>query len=93
MESTVILSRFTPEVTVCEDKREEKESEEGYPSTNVNPLILFKTFFQRVIDDDRLGGSCWNLEMREVELWENEIWRERFIYLFLHQFPFFNRFL
>ena len=27
---------------------------------------------QRFIDDDRLSDECWNSEMREVELWENE---------------------
>jgi len=27
---------------------------------------------QRFLDDDRLSDECWNSEMREVELWENE---------------------
>ena len=62
---------------------EEKENEEGYSSieeslSDVNPIISFKTFLQRVIDDDRLSDSCWNSEMREVELWENERFGGRF---------------
>ena len=57
--------------------QEEKDSGEGYSSvgeslSDVNPIILFKTFLQRFIDDDRLSDSCWNSEKREVELWENE---------------------
>ncbi|KAF8341147.1 hypothetical protein F5887DRAFT_976939 [Amanita rubescens] len=31
-----------------------------------------KTILQRVVDDDRLTDVCWQSEMREVELWENE---------------------
>lgn len=27
---------------------------------------------QRFLDDDKLSDECWNSEMREVELWENE---------------------
>jgi hypothetical protein len=27
---------------------------------------------RRVMDDDRLSDECWNSEMREVQLWENE---------------------
>ena len=64
-------------------RREEKESEGGDSSigeslSDVNPLILFKTFLQRVMDDDRLSDSCWNSEKREVELWENERFGGRF---------------
>ena len=66
-------------------RREEKESKEGYSSigeglSDVNPIIWFKIFLQRVIDNDRLSDSCWNSEMREVELWENERFGGRFIY-------------
>jgi hypothetical protein len=75
--------------------REEKESEEGYSSSigenipDVHPVISFKTFLQRLIDDDRLTDSCWNSEMREVELWENERFGGRFlVFFFRHQFPF-----
>ena len=73
-------------------RREEKESEEGDSSigeslSDVNPLISFKTFLQRVMDDDRLSDSCWNSEMREVELWENERFGGRFL-VFVHQFLF-----
>ncbi|TEB22947.1 hypothetical protein FA13DRAFT_1640431 [Coprinellus micaceus] len=34
------------------------------------PPVL--TALQRLIDDDRLTDKCWNSEMRDVELWENE---------------------
>ena len=44
----------------------------------MNSLILVKSFLQRVMDDDRLSDSCWNAEMREVELWENERFGGRF---------------
>lgn len=27
-----------------------------------------------MVDDDKLSDKCWNAEMREVELWENERW-------------------
>ena len=30
------------------------------------------TVIQRFMDDDRLTDECWNSEMRQVELWENE---------------------
>ena len=70
-------------------KREEKGSEEGYSSIgeeslfDVNPIMSFKTFLQRVMDDDRLSDSCWNSEMREVELWENERFGGKFLFFFL----------
>jgi len=32
----------------------------------------FSMILQRFMDDDRLRDGCWNSEMREVELWENE---------------------
>jgi hypothetical protein len=58
-------------------KQKQQQSKERYSSIgqgifDVNPVILIKTFLQRVMDDDRLSDSCWNSEMREVELWENE---------------------
>ncbi|KAF8632034.1 hypothetical protein AX15_002080 [Amanita polypyramis BW_CC] len=31
-----------------------------------------KTLIQRIIDNDRLPDACWNADLREVELWENE---------------------
>jgi hypothetical protein len=31
-----------------------------------------KMVIRRLMDDDRLTDKCWNSEMREVELWENE---------------------
>ena len=56
---------------------EEKKSGEGCSGigeclSDVNPIMSFKTFLQRVIDNNRLSDSCWNSEMEEVELWENE---------------------
>lgn len=37
---------------------------------------------RRVIDDDRLSDECWNSEMREVQLWENERFGGMFSYTF-----------
>ena len=68
---------------------EEKKSEEGYSSStgenisDANPIILYKIFLKRFMDDDRLSDSCWNLEMREVE-GKREIWRQ--VFFFVHQF-------
>ncbi|KAF5335345.1 hypothetical protein D9611_011682 [Ephemerocybe angulata] len=45
-----------------------KESVEPIPTQR--PPIA--TILQKIIDDDRLTDKCWNSEMREVELWENE---------------------
>ena len=72
-------------------RREEKESEEGYSSigeslSDLNPVISFKTFLQRFMDDDRLSDSCWNSEKREVELWENERFGGRFLLLLFINF-------
>lgn len=41
-------------------------------ATLVPPLSAGNVIIQRVLDDDRLTDECWNSEMREVELWENE---------------------
>ncbi|KAL0573022.1 hypothetical protein V5O48_008933 [Marasmius crinis-equi] len=41
----------------------------------VNQMTLRKKFkwtVQRLIDDNNLTDECWNSEIREVELWENE---------------------
>ncbi|KAF9525859.1 hypothetical protein CPB83DRAFT_858754 [Crepidotus variabilis] len=46
---------------LLEDSNTEK------PPSKPLPMIL-----QWIIDDDRLSDACWNSEMREVELWENE---------------------
>ena len=75
-------------------RHEEKENAEGHSSvgesiSDINPIISFKTFLQRVMDDDRLTDSCWNSEKREVELWENERFGGRFFFL-VHQ-PLLNR--
>ena len=62
-------------------RQTDKESiGEGLP--DVNPIMTMKTFLQRVMDDDRLSDSCWNSEMREVELWENERFGGRFYFSF-----------
>ena len=61
-------------------RQTDKESiGEGLP--DVNPIMTMKTFLQRVMDDDRLSDSCWNSEMREVELWENERFGGGFLFL------------
>lgn len=44
--------------------------DEGVDNKNI-PLPL-SMVVRRVIDDDRLSDECWNSEMREVQLWENE---------------------
>ncbi|KAH9480863.1 hypothetical protein JR316_0007465 [Psilocybe cubensis] len=35
-------------------------------------MLPLSMIVQRIIDDDRLTDECWNSEMREVQLWENE---------------------
>jgi hypothetical protein len=69
--------------------RREGMSEEGHSIvgeklSEINPIISFKTFLQRVMDDDRLSDSCWNSEKREVELWENERFGGSFLLLFIN---------
>jgi len=44
--------------------------DDGTDNKNV-PLPL-SMVVRRAIDDDRLSDECWNSEMREVQLWENE---------------------
>ncbi|KAJ2915917.1 hypothetical protein MD484_g4506, partial [Candolleomyces efflorescens] len=45
--------------------------EGGSRKSGVNGQPL-KMVLRRLMDDDRLTDKCWNSEMREVELWENE---------------------
>ena len=76
---------FPLELWFAKTRREEKENGEGYSSigeslSDVSPIISFKTFLQRVLDDDHLSDSCWNSEKREVELWENERFGGRFLF-------------
>ena len=63
----------------------------GENISDANPIILYKTFLKRFMDDDRLSDSCWNLEMREVdgkrEIW-TLFWRQFFF--FVHQFDSFS---
>ncbi|KAF8805325.1 hypothetical protein BYT27DRAFT_7169455 [Phlegmacium glaucopus] len=68
---------FTWKLWFGEAREKEQESEKRSSTiregvSDMSPAISIKTFLQRVIDDDRLSDSCWNSEMREVELWENE---------------------
>lgn len=35
---------------------------------DLNPIISIKTFVQRVMDDDRLSDSCWNLETKDFHI-------------------------
>lgn len=70
--------------------QKEKESKTRYSSivqglSNVDPILSIKIFLQRVMDDDQLSDSCWNSEMREVELWENERFGGRILFL-VHKF-------
>ena len=70
-------------------RQKEKESEEersssiGEGASDVNSVTPMGAFLQRVMDDDRLSDSCWNSEMREVDLWENERFGGRFFYFSL----------
>ncbi|KAF5317834.1 hypothetical protein D9619_012638 [Psilocybe cf. subviscida] len=48
-----------------------EEGEKGVEIEDVQPLPVAMVI-QRVLDDDRLTDECWNAEMREVQLWENE---------------------
>ncbi|KAF9474279.1 hypothetical protein BDN70DRAFT_815947 [Pholiota conissans] len=43
-------------------------------SSKTEPPLPFSMVLQRIVDDDRLTDECWNSEMREVQLWENERW-------------------
>lgn len=36
------------------------------------PIPPLTMVVQRAMDDDKLSDKCWNSEMREVYLWENE---------------------
>lgn len=54
-------------------RRGKAELEEVKPPKKEPPLP-FSTVLQRIMDDDRLSDECWNSEMREVQLWENERW-------------------
>ncbi|TFK64178.1 hypothetical protein BDN72DRAFT_861568 [Pluteus cervinus] len=40
------------------------------PTTS--PVTTLKVVLQRIVDNDHLPDECWNAEMKEVELWENE---------------------
>ncbi|PPQ82009.1 hypothetical protein CVT25_014661 [Psilocybe cyanescens] len=48
-----------------------EEEEEGIEKVK-EKMLPVSTILQRIIDDDRLSDECWNAEMREVQLWENE---------------------
>ena len=71
------------EAGLKEKGREERSSGVGEGVSEVDSVTSIKTFLQRVMDDDRLSDSCWNSEMREVELWENERVGGRFCFSLL----------
>ena len=50
----------------------EDEEERGKLLVGKGRCAALKTIAQRVVDNDRLTDGCWQSEMREVELWENE---------------------
>ncbi|KAF8677887.1 hypothetical protein AX14_004745 [Amanita brunnescens Koide BX004] len=50
----------------------EDEEECGKLLVGKGRCAALKTIAQRVVDNDRLTDGCWQSEMREVELWENE---------------------
>ena len=61
------------------ENENENDDDDGTENENGNDTILGKsrhtvleTLIQRIIDNDRLPDACWNADMREVELWENE---------------------
>lgn len=63
-----------------------EEEEEGIEKVK-EKMLPVSTILQRIIDDDRLSDECWNAEMREVQLWENE--RYGGVYIF-YAFRFFS---
>ena len=85
-ELTWKVQSLQPVFMLKSSKPKENKSEDssciGRGVSDVNPVIWIKTFLQRVIDDDRLSDSCWNSEMREVELWENERFEGVFFFSF-----------
>jgi len=59
--------------TLSKERREERENgEESELVVGKSVYASVKTILQRFVDDDRLTDACWQSEMREVELWENE---------------------
>ena len=46
----------------------------GVGDGDINKMIPLplSMVVRRLIDDDRLSDKCWNSELREVQLWENE---------------------
>ena len=53
------------------DALAEKASEKVDTVDAPRPVPL-SMVIRRAMDDDRLTDACWNSEMREVYLWENE---------------------
>ena len=70
--------------TVTKEKKKEEEEEEDSLVVGKSRYASVQTIFQRVVDDDRLTDACWQSEMREVELWENERYVGEYMLL---QFP------
>ena len=65
-----------------------QNKEERYPQVmrdddgadNKNLPLPLSMVVRRMMDDDRLSDECWNSEMREVQLWENERFGGMFLY-------------
>ncbi|TFK26833.1 hypothetical protein FA15DRAFT_666970 [Coprinopsis marcescibilis] len=56
------LSKSSPDTKPAQD-----HATNSLPAPQPIPTLV-----QRIIDNDRLTDMCWNSEMHEVELWENE---------------------
>ena len=54
---------------------------DGDGADNKNVPFPLSMVVRRVMDDDRLSDECWNSEIREVQLWENERFGGMSIYL------------
>ena len=54
---------------------------DGDGADNKNVPLPLSMVVRRVMDDDRLSDECWNSEIREVQLWENERFGGMSIYL------------
>ena len=63
------------------EKRHPEVMRDDDGADNKNVPLPLSMVVRRVMDDDRLGDECWNSEMREVQLWENERFGGMSIYL------------
>ena len=68
LNSTYFISKFFETGHYSGETSSSTEVGEGS-----SPLLKpIRMTLQRFLDDDKLTDECWNSEMREVELWENE---------------------